>query len=374
MGGARLLQIPLYADHLGASRATVGLLFSTFTITAALLSIPAGVLADRFGKRNLVVFSVLAFGASQVLAGTTNSVAVLFLTQLIGGLGGGAAQTAILAALADAVPAHRLGRSMGWLTLAMQTGFLAGPAAAGILLHWLTLQQDILVTTAPAVVALVLAIGWVSSTGAARGARIDVAGPLLMLSRRPGFYGVLISLFAATVLWGTYQAYIPLFGIRGLGLTGTAVGYLLAIQAVVNGATRVPAGRLLDRIGRPEGIVAVSIVGFGAGLLVLPHLHGFLFPAILLVATIPLVATAFVAIGILFVHMAPVASRGAAMGVYSTILFLGLGAGPAIFAPLMNRSYVLGFTVCGIAGAGLAAAALLGRPATPPAAELAETG
>ena len=49
-GGARNLAIPLYADQLGASRGEIGLLFSTFTITAALLSLPSGLLADRFGE------------------------------------------------------------------------------------------------------------------------------------------------------------------------------------------------------------------------------------------------------------------------------------------------------------------------------------
>lgn len=320
-------------------------------------------MADRFGRRNLVVFSVVAVGASQVVAGITSSVGVLFLTQLIGGLGGGASQTALMAALADSVPAHRMGRSVGWLTLGMQTGFLAGPALAGVLLRWLTIEQDILVTAAPILGALVLAVTSISADGTPRGARVEVVRPLRTLSRQPGFFGVLLGLFAATLLWGTYQAYIPIFGIRGLGLTATAVGYLLAIQAVVNGATRVPAGRLLDRVIRREVIVSICVIEFAAGLLILPHLHGFTLPALLLLATVPMIATAFVAIGILFVQMATADARGATMGVYSTILFLGLGAGPAIFAPLMNHSYTVGFTACGITGAALAALALLGRPA-----------
>jgi MFS family permease len=82
-GGARNLALPLYADQLGASRGEIGLLFSTFTVTAALLSLPAGLLADRFGRRNLVIFSMLALGASQLLAGLTANVGVLFLTQLL---------------------------------------------------------------------------------------------------------------------------------------------------------------------------------------------------------------------------------------------------------------------------------------------------
>ncbi len=359
-GGARNLAIPLYADQLGASRGEIGLLFSTFTITAALLSLPSGLLADRFGRRNLVFTSMLALGLSQLIAGTTHDVRILFATQLLGGVGGGAAQTAVMAALADLVPIERMGRSMGWLTLSMQTGFLGGPAVAGILLRWLTLQQDLLVTTIPVGVALVLSF-WVSSTGGRKGVRLEIVRPLRALSAQRGFVGLVIALLAATVLWGTYNAYIPVFGKRGLGLTGTEVGYLLAIQAVVNGATRVPAGRLLDRVSRKSRVVVATTIGFAAGLAVLPHLVGFWVPALLLVITVPMIATAFIAIGLVFVQMATADSRGTVMGVYSAILFLGLGAGPAIFAALMNRSFVFGFTACAIAGALLAALSLLAR-------------
>jgi MFS family permease len=359
-GGARNLAIPLYADQLGATHGQIGLLFSTFTITAALLSLPAGVLADRFGRRNMVVISLLCLAVSQLIAGLTHDIGVLFATQLLGGIGGGAAQTALMAALADLVPIQRMGRSMGWLTLAMQSGFLGGPAVAGILLRWLTYPEDLLVTTIPVGIALVLSI-WVSGVGGAKGVKLEIVKPLRALSAQRGFLGLVIALLAATVLWGTYNAYIPIFGKRGLGLSGTEVGYLLAIQAVINGATRVPAGRLLDRISRKGLVVAPTTAGFAAGLLALPHLRGFWVPTLLLLVTVPMIATAFIAIGIVFVQMATADSRGTAMGVYSTILFLGLGAGPAMFAALMDRSFVVGFTACGLVGGLLAGLSLVAR-------------
>lgn len=359
-GGARNLAIPLYADQLGASRGEIGLLFSTFTITAALLSLPSGLLADRFGRRNMVIFSMVALGLSQVLAGVTHSVAILFLSQLIGGLGGGAAQTSLMAALADLVPIERMGRSMGWLTLAMQSGFLAGPAVAGILLRWLSLEQDILVTVVPVFVALALSFV-VSGAGAPRGLKLEVVRPVRVLFAQEGFLALVIVLLAATILWGTYNAYVPVFGKRSLGLTGTEVGYLLAIQAIVNGGTRIPAGRLLDRVKNKAPVVSLTVIGFAIGLAILPHLHGFWLPTLVLLFAVPMIATAFIAIGLVFIQMASADSRGTAMGIYSTVLFLGLGTGPAIFAPLMNRGYVVGFTACALLGAAMAMLALIVR-------------
>jgi MFS family permease len=360
VAGARGLTIPLYADQLGASRGEIGLLFSTFTITGALLSLPSGVLADRFGRRNMVLFSLLAITVSQILSGITHDVRLLFVSQLIGGLGGGAAQTALFAALADQVPMERMGRAMGWLTLSLQVGFLAGPAVAGILLRWVSLQADILLTTIPILVAVLLSLA-VSGRQAAKGTQLNLLRPVKGLAAQPGFYALVIVFLSATMLWGTFQAYIPVLGRRSFGISGTEVGYLLAIQAVANGASRIPAGRILDRVRRKGPIVSATVTGFALALLVLPHLHGFWIPTLVMVAAVPLIATAFIAISLTFVRMAPSDSRGAAMGVYSTILFLGLGAGPAIFAPLMDRSFVVGFTACALSGIALASVALLAR-------------
>src|SRR6266571_7207513 len=63
---ARGLTIPLYAHELGADRFQVGALFSVGTLAAALLSLPSGVLIDRFGARSLLVFSIALNAGSQL--------------------------------------------------------------------------------------------------------------------------------------------------------------------------------------------------------------------------------------------------------------------------------------------------------------------
>jgi MFS family permease len=89
---ARGLTVPLYAHELGASRFTVGALFSVATLAGAALSLPAGVLVDRFGARNLLAASLILTGVSQVATALTTSVPPLFLWQIIGGLAAGTQQ------------------------------------------------------------------------------------------------------------------------------------------------------------------------------------------------------------------------------------------------------------------------------------------
>ena len=91
---ARGLTVPLYAHDLGASRFEVGALFSVSTLAGALLSLPSGILIDRFGARALLGISFVFAAGSQVATAFTPTVAPLFLWQVIGGLAAGAQQAA----------------------------------------------------------------------------------------------------------------------------------------------------------------------------------------------------------------------------------------------------------------------------------------
>ena len=120
---ARGLTVPLYAHELGADRFQVGALFSVSTLAAAVLSMPAGVLIDRFGTRTLLTISLIVAAGSQLAMAQATTVAPLYLWQIVGGLAAGAQQAALFSAVTAMVPSGRLGRAMGWLTFSMQAGF-----------------------------------------------------------------------------------------------------------------------------------------------------------------------------------------------------------------------------------------------------------
>ena len=128
---ARGLTVPLYAHEIGADRFQVGALFSVSTLAGAALSLPSGVLVDRFGARSLLIFSIVVSAASQIATALTPTIPPLYIWQVAGGLAGGAQQAALYSAVTESVPGGKLGRAMGWLTLSMQVGFFLGPSIAG---------------------------------------------------------------------------------------------------------------------------------------------------------------------------------------------------------------------------------------------------
>jgi MFS family permease len=353
---ARGLTVPLYAHELGASRFQVGALFAVATLAAAVLSMPAGVLIDRFGTRTLLILSLIIAACSQLAMAEARTVAPLFVWQIVGGLGAGAQQAALFSAVTALVPSNRLGRAMGWLTFSMQAGFFIGPSIAGLLLQWIDLRTDIAVTTALLVFAIPGAMA--ASTAPQSGQRLAFIRPLRALVTQRSFGPVVIGLLAATLAWGTVGAFLPIFGKESLQLSNSQVGLMLAIQAVANGLARIPGGRLVDRAKHRWPIVFVGVMVWSVAAIVLGHLSGFWAPVALLVVATPFVATVYVAIGVVFGDLSTGSTRGVAMGAYGTVLFLGLAAGPLVFGPIVQAyGYAAGFTAC--AGAAMVLALVM---------------
>jgi MFS family permease len=352
---ARAFALPLRVDELGGDKIEIGLLFSVGTITAAALSLPAGFLADRFGKRSLLVLSIVIGGVCQVGMGVADSVPPLFFWQGLAGIGAGASQAALMAALVDAVPSTHLGRAMGWLTLAFQVGFLAGPALAGISLQWLDLGAALLWSSVLYVGALAAALlGIPPAPG--RDVGWNLVGPLRKIASSRAFAVASLGMLGATLLWGTVQAYLPTFGREHLGLPPAQIGYMVAIQAVANGLARIPGGRLVDRLPRRGWLVAGGLGVYAVAIAVLPHLSGFWATTLLLALSVPILATVYIALSVSFSNLSTAETRGVSMGVYGVMLYLGLGFGPLAFGVVMEHSgYLAGFTACAITGLGLAA-------------------
>ena len=350
---ARGLTVPLYAHGLGANRFEVGALFSVATLAAALLSMPSGVLIDRFGTRTLLAVSIIIAAGSQLAMAATTSVAPLFVWQIVGGLGVGAQQAALFSAITALVPSGRLGRAMGWLTFSMQAGFFIGPSVAGIALQWIDLRTDIGVTT----VLLIFAIpgAMVASSAPQSSQRLAFMKPLRALVSQRSFAPVVIGLVAATMAWGTVGAFLPIFAKESLGLASSQIGLLLAVQAIANGLARLPGGRLVDRAKHRWPIVFVGVMVWSLAAIVLGHLSGFWAPVVLLVIGTPFIATVYVAIGVVFGDLSAASTRGVTMGAYGTVLFLGLAAGPLVFGPIVQSyGYAAGFTTCAVVAMALA--------------------
>jgi MFS family permease len=96
------------------------------------------------------------------------------------------------------------------------------------------------------------------------------------------------------------------------------------------------------------------VIVWSSAAVILGHLHGFLAPAILLVIATPFMATVYIAVAVVFGDLSAGSTRGVTMGMYGTVLFVGLTMGPLLFGPLVQAyGYAVGFTTCAVVAVAL---------------------
>src|SRR5207302_1532472 len=94
---------------------------------------PAGLLAERFGRRKMMVIGLVVAAGASISFLLPLSVEWLIALRFVQGLGFAAAIPAQLASVADVVPPAQLGRAYGWVSGAQQAGYIGGPAIGGFL-------------------------------------------------------------------------------------------------------------------------------------------------------------------------------------------------------------------------------------------------
>ena len=91
-----------------------------------------GNLSDRFGRRPVLLFALLAFGCDYLIMGYAPAIGWLFVGRLIAGAAG-ASFTPAYAYVADVTPPQRRAQSFGLVGAAFGVGFIVGPAIGGLL-------------------------------------------------------------------------------------------------------------------------------------------------------------------------------------------------------------------------------------------------
>ena len=124
--------LPLYVEEFGPSPVTFGLLMASFSIMQFLFAPILGRLSDRFGRRPILLVSLVGSAVGYVLFGIAGSLGMLFASRIIDGISGGNISTA-QAVIADITGPEDRAKGMGLIGAAFGLGFILGPAIGALL-------------------------------------------------------------------------------------------------------------------------------------------------------------------------------------------------------------------------------------------------
>lgn len=250
-----LAAVPMVAVMaLGAGAGEVGALATAQTLPFLLLAIPAGLLADRWSRRGLMVWSealrvsALLMLLVMVWTGTTSlgGLAVLGFLGAAGTVGFSVGAPALVPAW---VPAAALGVANTRLELARSLAFAAGPSLAGVLVSWAGASAAFVLATMLSVAALMLLLGLPEPARASKPTRhvmAELKAGAAMVWGHEWLRPVLLTAVAWNIAWFVLQAaYVP-YAMRTLGLSASAVGVTLACY----GAGMIFGALLASRVMR----------------------------------------------------------------------------------------------------------------------------
>lgn len=274
--------IPLCAVLLlGANAADMGVLNMLQTLPWLVLALPVGVLVDRLDRSRLMAASeatravLLALGAGLAWAGALS-------LPLLGALGFAlAATTCVFSVAAQAhvpslVPRAALASANARMELARAGATAAGPALAGLLLSLVTPVSALLLSGALSAMAASLVNRTrvaVTSTGKRLPGGRELRNCLKFVIQDRYLRPIALTAMGWAVSWSILVTVLVLYASRSLGLSGVAIGVMLA----ANGAGMIVAALTAGHVGRrvPAGLFIVSGPAISvAGVLAVTPLFG----------------------------------------------------------------------------------------------------
>lgn len=357
--GAQLPVLPRYADGpLGAGSVGVGLAVGASSITALLFQPVAGRIADRHGRRRILLVGT-GLAATMIAAYTlTAGLASLVALRLVVGVGEALWFVGAATMIADLAPESRRGEALSYFTLGAYGGLAVGPVIgdsvrdlAGYDAVWLT-------AAGCAVGAFLLSLRLPETR------QEHDEAPSGRWIYTPALAAGLV-LLAALMSFGGFNAFVALYAVE-LGVERS--GLVFATFAAVVIAVRSLGARLPDALG-PRRAATLALVGLAAGMLLIaawPTVVG-LFAGTVVFSFGQ--ALAFPALMAFVVAGAPAHERSAAVGTLSAFVDLAIASGAVVLGVVVKLSDYRGaFLVAAlVAAGGLLLLARLPAPRSSPA-------
>ncbi|MGH8070120.1 MAG: MFS transporter [Candidatus Entotheonellia bacterium] len=354
--------LPILAHELGANEGMIGWVAAASTLTGILVSLPAGLLSDRWGRKRLLLSAGAVFVSAPLAYFLVATPAQLAAVRAYHGLATAVLGPVAMAYVADLAPTRR-GERLGWYSSATLGGRALAPVAGGVLLA-LAPWPWVYVLCGMAGGLALIGMWWLPDSQVHPMLTEDHTACEPASSLRDRLWTILShrTILATSVAeasqylaFGAVEAFLPLYALS-VGVDKATVGLLFGAQIGVKMFARPLMGQVSDRHGRTRQIL-IGLLLTGVTTALFPHTR--LAPMLLILSAVfgLGIAIASAATSAFVADLAPENGRGTALGAMSTIMDVGQACGPILLGViLMRASYPAGFAV--IAGLVIVAAVL----------------
>ncbi|MHA1159134.1 MAG: TCR/Tet family MFS transporter [Alphaproteobacteria bacterium] len=259
-----LLVQEMTGGEVGSAATIYGLLVALYSLMQFLFGPLIGALSDRFGRRPILLISLIGLGFDYILLALAPNLWIIALARIIGGIMGASLTTAS-AYVADISPPERRAEYFGYLGAAFGVGFIIGPLMGGVLAEF---GSRVPFFAAAGVSLIVFVFAWFALPESLpqdrrRPVRLKEANPIgafMVIGRYPVVLA-LFSVFAVTQLaermlesnWVLFTNFRFGWGPQQVGFSLALVGALFVVAQ--GGLVRVVVPRLGERRTLTFGLI-----------------------------------------------------------------------------------------------------------------------
>jgi len=272
--------LPLYIQEMGvtdphAVSMWAGTIFAGNFITAFIFQPIWGGLADRYGRKVMLLRSGFGMAIVMILMGFATAPLHLLLLRVLNGVISGFIPAAV-ALMSANTPRERTGFAMGTLQSGQVAGTILGPLIGGLLAEWIGFRPIFYITGSLLLVASLLAWllvkeSFTPAKTAASGHKPSIFAGFKELSRIPQLPAIYSVTFVIQFSMLSSMPLMPLF-VQELHHSAELLAFFAGLVGSITGFSNMVAspllGRLSDRVG-PVRVLMVALVG--AGLAFIPQ-------------------------------------------------------------------------------------------------------
>ena len=333
--------LPLYAKEFGVSATMVGLTLTVFALARLIVNIPAGLIADRFGRRVLLVGGPVITSIGMFGSGQADDIWELLVWRFIAGGGSAFFMSGAMIYLIDIAPPALRTRYVATNQWALSLGVALGPGVGGLVGEAYGLAAPFYVVGALGILTAFYAAIRLPETRGTIDDEVDSsAQPISAWTFLVSRQFLLVAFVSATIFMvraGTRGTLMPLHADGVLGWGPSEIGIVFMATGLLTLFTLMPSAWAADAIGRRNvmcfsGVVAglgavmigtfTSSLGFVAGAAVMSLGTGTSGPA----------PAAYVA------DIAPPGKRGLAIAMYRSAGDVGFLAAPPLLGLLSEAT------------------------------------
>ena len=248
-----------------------GWLTFAYAIMQFLFAPVLGNLSDRYGRRPVLLFSLLGFGVDYILLSLAPTIGWLFVGRAIAGITGASFTTAA-AYIADISTPQNRAQNFGMIGAAFGLGFIIGPVVGGLLGEWGPRVPFIFAASLSLLNAL---YGFfVLPESLPKEARRPFAwrranpvGSLLHLRKYPALGGLIFALVLVYIAGHAVHSNWTFFTIERFGWTEKIIGYSLGLVGLLTAIVQGGLIRYINPKLGSEKSVYTGLLLYGLGLL-----------------------------------------------------------------------------------------------------------